>query len=48
MDYIDKVLEKLREWVEKVVDALFGPQTQPEHEPIPIPVDDRHSRRRHR
>jgi hypothetical protein len=46
MDYIDKALEKLREWVEKVIDALFGPQTQPEPEPIPIPVDDRHSRRR--
>lgn len=46
MDYIDKALEKLREWIEKVVDALFGPQAQPEHEPIPIPVDDRNSRRR--
>ncbi|MEL6815265.1 MAG: hypothetical protein AAFP03_10690 [Cyanobacteria bacterium J06598_3] len=45
MDYIDKALEKLREWVDKVVDALLGPLAQPEHEPIPIPVDD-HRRRR--
>lgn len=46
MDYIDQILEKLREWVDKVVDALLGPQTQPEHEPIPIPVDDHNHRRR--
>ncbi len=46
MDYIDQVLEKLGEWVDKVVDALFGPQTQPEHELIPIPVDDRQPRGR--
>ena len=45
MDYIDQVLEKLREWADKVMDALFGPQAQPEHEPIPIPVDDRRRRR---
>ena len=44
MDYIDQVLEKLREWADKVLDALFGPQAQPEHEPIPIPVDDRRRR----
>ena len=41
MDYIDQVLDKLKEWVDKVLDALLGPQTQPEHEPIPVPVDDR-------
>lgn len=46
MDYIDKALEKLRELIDKVLDALFGPQTQPEPEPIPIPVNDRNSRRR--
>ena len=44
MDYIDQALDKLREWVDKVIDALFGPQPQPEHEPIPIPVDDRRPR----
>ncbi len=46
MDYIDNALDKLREWIDKVIDALFGPQTQPEHEPIPIPVDDRNQGRR--
>lgn len=40
MDYIEKVLEKLGEWVDRILDALLGPQTQPEPEPIPIPVDD--------
>ncbi len=44
MDYIDKALEKLGEWIDKVMDALFGPQAQPE--PIPIPVDDRNRGRR--
>lgn len=46
MDYIDKALEKLGEWIDKVIDALLGPQTQPEREPIPIPVDDRNRGRR--
>jgi hypothetical protein len=38
---IDKIIEKVREWVNKVLDALFGPEAQPELEPIPIPVNDR-------
>ncbi|NJM96406.1 MAG: hypothetical protein HC800_03615 [Phormidesmis sp. RL_2_1] len=45
MDYIDQVLEKLRELVDRIMDALFGPEAQPEREPIPIPVDDRNRRR---
>ncbi|BAU41345.1 MULTISPECIES: hypothetical protein [Cyanophyceae] len=45
MDYIDKVLEKLKEWARKLVEALLGPDVQPEPEPIPIPVDDRSRRR---
>jgi hypothetical protein len=40
MDYIEKALEKLREWVERVIDALFGPDPQGEPELIPIPVDE--------
>ena len=44
MDYIEKVLEKLKEWTRKLVEALFGPQVQPEPEPIPIPVNDRSRR----
>ncbi|MEO0771475.1 MAG: hypothetical protein AAFY72_18990 [Cyanobacteria bacterium J06649_4] len=46
MDYIDQVLDKLREWVDKVLDTLLGPQPEPEREPIPIPVDDHRSRGR--
>ncbi|MDG2615543.1 hypothetical protein P7L53_04735 [Thermoleptolyngbya sichuanensis XZ-Cy5] len=45
MDYIDKVLEKLKEWARKLVEALLGSDVQPEPEPIPIPVDDRSHRR---
>lgn len=47
MDYLDKVLEKLKEWAQQLIDALFGPQAEPEAESIPIPVDNlpRHRRR---
>ncbi|HEY9764662.1 MAG TPA: hypothetical protein V6D07_19195 [Trichocoleus sp.] len=45
MDYIEKALEKLREWIDRVIDTLLGPEVQPEHEPIPIPVDDRNYHR---
>jgi hypothetical protein len=41
---IEKVLDKLKEWLNRLADALFGPQTQPESEPIPVPVDDRRIR----
>lgn len=44
MDWLDKVIEKIREWVERVIDAVLSPQTQPQ--PIPIPVEDFPSRRR--
>lgn len=40
MDYIDKALDKLREWVDKVIEALFGPEHQPEPDLVPIPVDE--------
>ncbi|NJR64844.1 MAG: hypothetical protein HC772_05235 [Leptolyngbyaceae cyanobacterium CRU_2_3] len=46
MDYIDKVLEKLKEWARKLVEALLGPEAQPEPEPIPVPVRDTDRRRR--
>lgn len=45
MGYIEKVLEKLREWAEKVIETLLGPAAEPEPELIPIPVDDRQRRR---
>ncbi len=44
MDYIEKVLEKLKEWAGQLIEVLLGPGMQPEHEPIPIPVNDRHRR----
>ncbi len=45
MEYIEKVLERLEEWARKVIEALLGPDVQPEPEPIPIPVDDLKGRR---
>jgi hypothetical protein len=41
MDYIDKVIEKLREWARKLIESVFGPEPEPEPELIPIPVRDR-------
>ncbi len=41
MDYIEKALEKLGEWLDRLAEILFGPQAEPEREAIPIPVDDR-------
>ncbi len=46
MDYIDKVLEKLKELARKLIDALLGPQAEPEAELIPIPVNERSRRGR--
>ncbi|WP_427162597.1 hypothetical protein ACQFX9_14240 [Aliinostoc sp. HNIBRCY26] len=45
MDYIDKVLEKLKELARKLIEALLGPEAEPEPELIPIPVDQRSRRR---
>ncbi|NEP78515.1 MAG: hypothetical protein F6K39_10185 [Okeania sp. SIO3B3] len=44
MDFIDKVIEKLKEWTRKLVDSLLGPEPEPEPELIPIPVNDRSRR----
>lgn len=44
MDYLDKVLEKLREWARRLIEAVLGPQAEPELEPIPIPVNERQRR----
>ncbi len=44
MDYLEKVLEKLRDWARKLIDSVFGPETEPEPELIPIPVNDRRRR----
>jgi len=45
MDYIDEALEKLKEWARKLIEALLGPEAQPEPEPIPIPVREPQRRR---
>jgi len=36
MDYVEKVLEKLKEWARKLIETLLGPAAEPEPEPIPI------------
>jgi hypothetical protein len=41
MDYIDKALEKLKDWARKLIEIIMGPDLQPEMEPIPIPVNER-------
>lgn len=46
MEYIEKVLETLKELARKLIDALLSPETQPEPELIPIPVEDHPRRRR--
>ncbi len=46
MDYIEKLLDKLKQWANKLVEALLGPELQPEPELIPIPVEDRIRRSR--
>jgi hypothetical protein len=45
MDYIDNVLEKLKELARRLIEALLGPEAEPEPELIPIPVNDRSRRR---
>lgn len=44
MDYIEKALEKLKEWARKLIETLLGPEAEPEPEPIPIPVNERSRR----
>ena len=44
MDYIDKILEKLKDIAQKLIEVLLGPEAEPEREAIPIPVNDRQRR----
>ncbi len=44
MEYIDKLIEKIRELAKKMVEALLGSAPEAEPELIPIPVHDRHRR----
>ncbi|HIK14301.1 MAG TPA: hypothetical protein IGS53_03225 [Leptolyngbyaceae cyanobacterium M33_DOE_097] len=45
MDYLDNVLEKVRELFRKLIEALLGPEPEAEPEPIPVPVNDSPRRR---
>lgn len=38
MDYLEKVLETLKDWARKLIETLLGPEAEPEPELIPIPV----------
>jgi hypothetical protein len=42
MEYLEKILDALKHLVGRVIDAVFGPESEPVLEPIPIPVRDRH------
>ena len=44
MDYLEELLEKLRELAQRVIEVLAGPEVETEPELIPIPVNDRRSR----
>lgn len=44
MDYIEQLLDKLRDWAQQLIDVLLGPEPESETEAIPIPVDDRQRR----
>ena len=48
MDYIDKIIEKLKDIAQKLIEILLGPEAEPEREAIPIPVDDSRQRRSYR
>lgn len=45
MDYIDQILDKLKDLAQKLIEILLGPDVEAERESIPIPVDDRQGRR---
>jgi hypothetical protein len=45
MEYLEKVLEKVKEWAQKLIEILLGPEAEPEVELIPIPVKDPQRRR---
>lgn len=45
MDYLERVLEQLKEWGRRLVETLLGPEAEPEAELIPIPVNERQRRR---
>ena len=46
MDYIEQLLDKLKDLAQKLIEVLLGPEAEPERETIPIPVNDRQRRYR--
>jgi hypothetical protein len=44
MDFIEEILEKVKEAVRRLLDTLLGPDVEAEPELIPIPVDERRRR----
>jgi hypothetical protein len=42
MDHIERILDQLTEWAQKLIEVLLGPDVQPEPEMVPIPVEDRY------
>ena len=46
MDYIEQLLDKLKDLAQKLIEVLLGPEAEPERESIPIPVNDRQRRYR--
>lgn len=45
MQHLDELLERLKDWARRLIDALLGPQAEPEPELIPVPVDEPYRRR---
>ncbi len=45
MDILEKLLDRLKDLARQIIDGLLGPQAEPEPELIPVPVNDRRSRR---
>jgi hypothetical protein len=41
MEFVEKILEALKDIARKVIEALLGPEAEPEPELIPIPVRNR-------
>lgn len=44
MEYLEKLIEKLRELAQKLIETLLGPEAETESELIPIPVNERSRR----
>lgn len=44
MEYLEKLIEKLRELAQKLIETLLGPEAETEPELVPIPVNERSRR----